>query len=192
MNKANKLRTRKIFTALLMAFMLTGCNSKEIVVNHDSHIEDKFYGNWEVKFLNESELFSNPGTVEELYQGTVKFSSLTTISFFEPQRYKMTLTTNLESENLIEESIFTKEDLENQINRTITIEGSFLCDQNYLELVNEKITAPDGRTYSAKEYSAIDPGIGGEKQITKWTIQNNSLELVDTKSNASINYNKIK
>ena len=182
-----------IFSTVLSAAIFTSCDSKkEIEVIHDSQIAPQFYGNWEIKFLSESELYANPGTKEELYQGTVKFSSLTTISFFEPQRYTMTLTSNLESQELIEESVFTKEDLEKQINQTITIEGSFLCDQNYLELINEKITAPDGNTYSAKEYSEIDPRIGGEKQIAKWSIQNNSLELVDTKSKATITYNKIK
>ncbi|MCR4953257.1 MAG: hypothetical protein K6A43_04200 [Treponema sp.] len=182
-----------IFSTTFSTIFFTSCNSKkEIEVVHNPELESNFYGNWEIKFLNESELYSNPGTLDELYQGTVTFSSLTTISFFEPQRYTMTLTSNLESENLIEESIFTKEDLENQINQTITIEGTFLCDQKYLELKNEKITASDGQTYSAKDYSEIDPRVGGEKQVVTWTIQNNALELVDTKSKSTIKYNKIK
>ena len=182
-----------IFSTVLSAAIFTSCNSKkEIEIVHSPELESQFYGNWEIKFLSESELYSNPGTLEELYQGLVTFSSLTTISFFEPQRFKMTLSNNLESEQLIEESIFTREDLESQINQTITIEGTFLCDQKYLELKNEKITAADGKTYSAKDYSELDPRVGGEKQVVTWTIQNNALELVDTKSKATIKYNRIK
>ncbi len=181
------------FSTVFSTTIFTSCNSKkDIEVVHDPEIESQFYGNWEIKFLSESELYSNPGTLEELYQGLVTFSSLTTISFFEPQRFKMTLSNNLESEQLIEESIFTREDLESQINQTITIEGTFLCDQKYLELKNEKITAADGKTYSAKDYSELDPRVGGEKQVVTWTIQNNALELVDTKSKATIKYNRIK
>ena len=187
--KLNYLISSVLFS-LSFLFIFVGCNKKKVNIENDSQIVSEILGAWEIKYMSQIELSSDPGTEYELYQGEVEVISSTMITFFEDNKYKMEIQSEINKLTLLEDAPFSEDDVKQQIENTLCINGTFLIDQNYLELNGENVTTLDGSVFTIKEYSKIDSNIGNDKQITKWTIEGNELILMDLSGKNQIAYIK--
>ncbi len=187
--KLNYLISSVLFS-LSFLFIFVGCNKKTVNIENDSQVVSEILGAWEIKYMSQIELSSDPGTEYELYQGEVEVISSTMITFFEDNKYKMEIQSEINKLTLLEDAPFSEDDVIQQIENTLCINGTFLIDQNYLELNGENVTTLDGSVFTIKEYSKIDPNIGNDKQITKWSIEGNELILMDLSGKNQIAYIK--
>ena len=173
---------------LAVIISLTGC-AKKITVTNDTELAQSVYGTWTFKASSQVEFWSEPNTENETYLGKASILNTNSISFSENQSFTMQTTSSVESLDLRDDSLMSKEEITQQVEKTMSISGQFSIDKNYLELNSENVLV-NNIPYTAEEYSQIDSTFGATRQIQKWSLSNNSLTLSDLKGSSIVTFTK--
>ena len=183
----------KIIFAVIILFtltLLTGCSKKNITVVNNPELEQSLYGTWSFKTVSQNEIMSDPNTESEKYLGHISVVNTNLISFSQNQNFQMQNSATLDSINLYNDAFISEEEIKQQIEKSVIIQGKFCVDKDYIELKTETVTINNQFTYTAEEYSKIDSSFGSAIQTQKWSLSNNTLSFKDSKGNIIASYSK--
>lgn len=190
----NKIKTiaSGLLFALILTCLNTSCTKNKITqVTNNKELEQMFYGEWALNTRATVELYTDPDTENQKYYGKADILSSNVMSFSENQVYSMKVSSTVEELRLTDNALGFEDELTAQLENTILIQGTFSVDTDYLELTGQTVVVNNSATYSAKEYAQIDSRYGAEKQIVKWNLIDDTLEISDLNANTIVTYNKL-